>query len=269
MIARTPGRRYGYKLLGRFARAGHVPRREQLAHRLLRHPATLTYRDTLGFRRRTDLGDIYEACLFLGVDLFLLPREVVERVAPGATVVDAGAHTGVVTAQLCRAVGPAGAVHAIEPLPANARRLRELKSDNHLDQLTVWECAVSDRDETVSLRTTGAADGSPHSSLTASNYTGATVSVAARALDGIVAEGARVGFIKVDIEGAESLMLDGAQRIMRSDRPLVFCEFNEIHLRDAGSSADELLRRFEDLGYKTAHEYPQADAIVDRFLIPT
>ena len=78
----------------------------------------------------------------------------------------------------------------------------------------------------------------------------------------------RLGFIKIDIEGAESLMLDGAKRIMTSDRPVVFCEFNDIHLRDAGSSSSQLLRKFEDLGYKTAHEYPQAEAITDRLLIP-
>jgi hypothetical protein len=63
-------------------------------------------------------------------------------------------------------------------------------------------------------------------------------------------------------------MLDGAKRIMTSDRPLVFCEFNDIHLRDAGSSSNELLRKFGDLGYSTAHEYPQADAITDRLLMP-
>jgi FkbM family methyltransferase len=266
MIARTLGR--GYKLLGRFARAGQIPRRGQLAHLLVRYPATLTYRDTLGFTRRTGLGDFYDACLFLGVDLFLLPQAVVDRIPADSTAVDAGAHIGIVTSQLCRAVGPRGTVHAIEPLPANVRRLRELKSDNDLDQLTVWECALSDKDGSAVLQTTGAAGGSAHSSLTASSYTGATVPVATRALDSIVSHTTRVGFIKIDVEGAESLMLDGAKRIMTSDRPLVFCEFNDIHLRDAGSSSNELLRKFEDLGYDTAHEYPQGDAITDRWLIP-
>jgi FkbM family methyltransferase len=266
MIARMPGR--GYKLLGRLARAQLIPRRDQLAHLLVRYPATLTYRDTLGFTRRTGFGDIYEACLFLGVDLFLLPQAVVERIPAGSTAVDAGAHIGVVTSQLCRAVGPRGTVHAVEPFPANVRRLRELKSDNDLDQLTVWECALSDQDGSAVLQTTGAADGSPHSSLTASSYAGATLPVTTRALDSMVSHTTRVGFIKVDIEGAESLMLDGAKRIMTSDRPLVFCEFNEIHLRDAGSSSADLLRKFKDLGYDTAHEYPQADAISDRLLVP-
>ncbi len=144
MIARILGR--GYKLLGRLARAQQVPRRAQLAHLFVRYPATLTYRDTLGFTRRTGLGDIYEACLFLGVDLFLLPQAVVERIPADSTAVDAGTHIGVVTSQLCRAVGARGNVHAVEPLPANVRRLRELKSDNDLDQLTVWECALSDKD---------------------------------------------------------------------------------------------------------------------------
>ncbi len=267
MIARVSHQ--GYELLGRLARASRIRGRVTLAHLLVRSPASLTYRDTLGFTRHTSLDDILDACWFLGVNWCLLPQAVVDRVPAGTTAVDAGAHIGIVSGQLCRAVGARGKVHAIEPRPANVRRLRELKCDNDLDQLTIWDCALSDKDGSAILRTEGATGTSAQASLfTASWNTDATVPVATRVLDDIVPQSTRVGFIKLDVEGAESLLLDGAKRIMTSDRPLVFCEFNDVHLRDAGSSSDELLRKFKGLGYAPADEYPQGDAITDLLLIP-
>jgi FkbM family methyltransferase len=235
---------------------------------LVRHPTFLTYRDTLGFVRHTSLNERLEACWFLGVDWCLLPRAVVERIPAGTTAIDAGANIGIVTSQLCRAVGARGMVHAVEPLPANVDRLRELKRDNDLDQLTIWDCALSDKEGSATLRTQGVTGTSAYASLTASWNTAATVSVATRTLDDIVPSDTRVGFIKLDVEGAEYLVLEGAKRIMTSDRPLVFCEFNDVVLRDAGSSSKELLDKFEGLGYKSAAEYPQGDAIRDRLLIP-
>jgi FkbM family methyltransferase len=234
----------------------------------VRYPASLTYRDTLGFTRHTGLDERLDACWFLGVDWCLLPQAVLDRIPAGTTVIDAGANIGIVTSQLCRAVGPRGTVHAIEPLPANVGRLRELKRDNELDQLTIWECALSDSDGSAVLRTQEASGTSAYASLTASWNTAATVSVSTRVLDELVPQDTRVGFLKLDVEGAESLALDGAKRIMTSDRPLVFCEFNDIVLRDADSSSDDLLSRFQDLGYTSAAEYPQGDGISDRLLIP-
>lgn len=259
---------YGYSLLGRLARASQIRGRISLAGLLVRHPASLTYRDTLGFTRRTSLDERLDACWFLGVDWCLLPQSVVERVPVGTTAIDAGANIGIVTSQLCRAVGARGTVYAVEPLPANAARLRELKRDNELDQLTIWECALSNEDGSAILRTQGATGTSAYASLTASWNTAGTVSVATRVLDDLVPHDKRVGFVKLDVEGAESLLLDGASRIMTSDRPVVFCEFNDIVLRDAGSSASELLTKFADLGYAPAAEYPQGEGISDFLLVP-
>jgi len=267
MIARLLD--HGYKLLGRFARASPVRGRgASLAHLLVRYPASLTYRDTFGLTRQTSLDDFLDACWFLGVNWCLMPQEVVDRIPAGTTAVDAGAHIGIVTSQICRAVGARGTVYAIEALPANARRLRELKRDNDLDQLTVSECALSDKDGSAVLRTQGPKDTSAYSSLVAWENTAATVPVTTRVLDDIVPDSTRVGFMKLDVEGVESLVLDGAERIMTSDRPLVFCEFNDSHLRDAGSSSDELLSKFKRLGYSAGAEYPQGDAITDFLLIP-
>jgi hypothetical protein len=37
-------------------------------------------------------------------------------------------------------------------------------------------------------------------------------------------------------------------------RPAVLCEFNDVLLRDAGTSSPELLRKFAELGYRPSEE---------------
>jgi FkbM family methyltransferase len=246
--------------------------RRRVARLLVRYPTSLTYRDTLGFARHTDLADTIDAYWFLGVNCGL-PRTVIERLPAGTTAVDAGANIGVVAGQLCRAVGPHGTVHAIEPLPANVRRLRELKRDNALDQLIIWECALSDESGSAILRTERTAGTSGHASFTASWIAHAKVPVVTRVLDEVVLDSTRLDFMKLDVEGAESAVLDGATRILTNDRPLVFCEFNDIILRDAGSSAEALLRKFASLGYAPAPEYVRhamhlSNAVTDVLLVP-
>lgn len=243
-----------YSVLGCVARRLRTRGRRRLANVIVRHPATVSYRDNLGYRRHTDFTDILDAYAFLGVDCGL-PRNVMERIPRECTVVDVGANIGIVAAQLCRRVGVKGTVHAVEPLPANLQRLRELMSDNDLPQLVVWACAVADSAGSATLRTERGEGTSGHASFTASWIDGGVLTVPTRTLDEVVPIGTMVSFVKLDVEGAEALALDGARRILSCDRPLVFCELNDIVLRDAGSSASELLAKFGELGYEPDHEY--------------
>jgi hypothetical protein len=68
-------------------------------------------------------------------------------------------------------------------------------------------------------------------------------------------------------------VLEGAQETIRRHRPHVHCEFNDIILRDAGSSSAELLRDFGDLGYAVAPAWQRtattlAGRNVDLLLVP-
>ncbi len=47
--------------------------------------------------------------------------------------------------------------------------------------------------------------------------------------------------VKVDAEGSEIAVLRGAQRVLKSLRPVLCIEFNEVLLRQAGGSGEDLL----------------------------
>ena len=102
--------------------------------------------------------------------------------------------------------------------------------------------------------------------------------VAIRPLDGIVADagsdGSQVRFLKIDVEGFEPEVVEGAGAILREHRPRVFCEFNDILLRDRGRSSSELLALFAAVGYQPADERQAApehlaNRVVNLLLLPS
>jgi hypothetical protein len=59
-----------------------------------------------------------------------------------------------------------------------------------------------------------------------------------------------VGFLKMDVEGAEGRVVEGATRLIARDRPIVTTELKDEMLRRvSGSSVAEYLGSFEKLGY--------------------
>lgn len=77
------------------------------------------------------------------------------------------------------------------------------------------------------------------------------VTVPMQSLDGLCVElDLRPDLIKIDVEGYELAVLAGAREILGRDRPALFLELHPRWLRDLGSSAAEVVRLLEALGYR-------------------
>jgi hypothetical protein len=67
---------------------------------------------------------------------------VQEQLPLNGRAIDVGAHIGMLTVPMARAVGPSGRVDALEPVPANIEALRRTIVANGLDS-TVEICEVA------------------------------------------------------------------------------------------------------------------------------
>lgn len=59
----------------------------------------------------------------------------------------------------------------------------------------------------------------------------------------------QIKFIKIDIQGAEPECLRGAKSTIKRDKPIIFLEIEEHHLRALGSSSKNLIELMFDLNY--------------------
>jgi FkbM family methyltransferase len=170
----------------------------------------------------------------------------------GDIVVDVGANTGLWCINAAKRAGAAGAVHAFEPLASNLERLQASSELNHTDCLTAHGYAASDVAGEVTFYEPASANSgvgrlAPGAGLTA----GKTVPTV------VLNDFLRrrkvqvVDFIKVDVEGAEARVLQGASYFLQqSPGPIVMFEMNNELAGAFGSSMLEMERFLRQFGYR-------------------
>jgi FkbM family methyltransferase len=182
-------------------------------------------------------------------------------VRPGQVVYDVGANIGFFTILCARLVGPEGRVFAFEPMPANVATLRHNIAMNGLENVTVVEKALSFSSGTAELFI------SPWPAFHSLNVEGAVkrdnrgrdagapIVVETVTLDGFLrGHGGPVpDLVKLDVEGAELLALEGMRETLRTRAPLLVCELHWTNvpykefLRSVGYRARVLDRPAADL----------------------
>jgi FkbM family methyltransferase len=145
-------------------------------------------------------------------------RLLFERlVTEGSVVFDVGAHVGFYTLLAAILVGRRGKVYAFEPLPANIHYLRAHLRINRIANVTVIEKAVSDSSGVATFVEEPSSAMGHFASY--GNLTVPTVSLDDLFLEGDIPS---PDFIKIDVENAASLVLQGAERLLQSARPAIF-----------------------------------------------
>ena len=60
----------------------------------------------------------------------------------------------------------------------------------------------------------------------------------------------RIDVVKIDVEGSEELVLEGAKLSLRRFRPLILLELQDPSLRTLGSSVPQVVSLLESLDYR-------------------
>jgi len=173
-----------------------------------------------------------------------------ELLAPGMTIVDAGANIGEYTLVAAHDVGPSGQVHAFEPTPAAARHLRANVELNEMSNVRINEKALIDVPGQVSFHVE---QDEPDTNYVMRDDAGeGRVTVDATTLDDYVSQTQllNVDLIKMDIEGAEVMALGGATRLLSGEAaPILIVEANTACLARAGTTVGALIRLVNSYGY--------------------
>jgi FkbM family methyltransferase len=179
---------------------------------------------------------------------------------PGDRFIDAGANEGIYTLLAASLVGKGGRVDAFEPAPVEALRLKENVARNELSQVEVHEAALADavgHAEFTIARGSGNRLRRIDDDFASKPTPVTSVDTALPAIGYAMA--------KLDVEGAELLVLRGAARHLSAHSPpVLLLELVDSFLRRFGSSAFEVAEWLESRGYELATYDPRANRLYIR-----
>lgn len=180
------------------------------------------------------------------------------QVRRGMNVLDVGANIGWFTVNMAMLVGPGGRVDAFEPRDDLARYLRRTLAENKLANTLVHRCALAAKNAEglIAFAEQDSALGAAHLVLGDEAPAGeATQAAPLRRLDSAV--WGSVDFIKLDVAGAERLVLDGGDIVIGRDRPVILSDVNEALLqRTSGISVPDYFAYFDEIEYEVRRILP-------------
>lgn len=199
-----------------------------------------------------NIGVFPDVCMACGLYELSTVRLIKRLLKRGDHFVDAGANIGYLTLIAAQCVGPTGRVDAIEPDPRNIDRLEEHLHLNDLrDAVNVHPFALSDHRGSVTLYRWPEDDPKHNhgciSLFTDHSDTAESVTAKCHTLDQVL-DGAIPRLIKMDIEGAEPMMVDGMINTLLDPKPpLIIGELNPEQARIAGFAPHEWICRVVDI----------------------
>jgi FkbM family methyltransferase len=225
-------------------------------HQTLKTPFTvrfsekdIAYIPLHGFLLAVDTADTSVSCPLAKGDYEPHLRTFYQnRLKPGMTVVDVGANIGLYTMLAAQLVGSSGRVISFEPNSENCRLILLSINKNRFNNVTLFPLALSDQAGytffTTALGSNGILLPTNESVLNDSSC----IVISTIKMEDFISQ--KVDFIKVDVEGAEGLVIKGCRKLIEKHRPVVTSEFSmEMLPRISKMSGHEYLTYFKVNNY--------------------
>ncbi len=166
------------------------------------------------------------------------------------TFIDVGANVGwfsLSVAQQCKTIGRDAKIYSLEPVPSTCSDLQENIRLNAFSNIHAYGYAASDKEGTI-LVTTDFETGN-YVTKTKSKHTSR---VRAVRLDSFVTQQKinRVDCIKIDVEGAELMVLRGAHKLLAQQHPLLILETQGQWTQRFGYEPVQVYEFLVSIGYR-------------------
>jgi len=181
----------------------------------------------------------------------LLTDFVRKTLGPNGIFIDVGANAGYFTLIAAQCVGDSGNVLAIEPNPSVADQLRGNVERSNLSHVIIEQTACSDSPSTMTLYIPDESK-LGQASLSKSNAGGVeSLLVRSVTLDQLIRDHAldKVTFVKIDVEGAELMVLRGMTETLGRLRPIIVLELVPDLLANLGTTKDEVIAFLSSFSY--------------------
>jgi FkbM family methyltransferase len=186
-------------------------------------------------------------------------RFVASKLRPGQVAVDVGCHKGAYTYWMRRRVGPAGTVYAFEPQPKQVKYLRGVFAAMKYRNVILVPAGLSRAPGELPLHIPAGAGMTHAATFEARSAqrvasctqvaTGHLLLAPVTTLDAFFADQpCGPQFLKIDVEGHESAVLEGGLRTLERHRPAILIECEARHRPDG--DVQPVFELLHSLGYR-------------------
>lgn len=183
-------------------------------------------------------------------------ERLIEMIAPGETFLDVGGYIGTYAIPVAMK-DPSIKVVSFEPAPHCAEVFKKHLRYNHVTNVTLVESACGDTTGTISFDSNRsvldfpAPEGKTMRDCVGDPACENHIDVRVTRLDDYVEDNdLEPAFLKVDVEGAELQVLEGARKTLLKHKPTVFCELHKFNWADFACD-EQLLNAFlDDVGFE-------------------
>tara|TARA_R100001163_G_scaffold65473_2_gene62756 strand:- start:4308 stop:5048 length:741 start_codon:yes stop_codon:yes gene_type:complete len=206
-------------------------------------------------------------------------RELEKHLQPGDNVLDIGANIGCYAIPLAKKVGPNGRLFAFEPQgPVNDLLVKNIEQNELKDIAIPYHFALGHKNGVARMnKKCDQGIDLDYSSKTHVNYGGINLGsdgeeVPMLTVDTFVEQwnNLKIKMIKIDVEGAERMVLAGAKRTIELHRPIVFFEDNFKSLThemvNAYNLPDHIVNMNMQSLFKDYYKYSQIIKVKENYL---
>ena len=164
---------------------------------------------------------------------------------------DVGGHIGLVTMPVASMMKSKGVVHVFEPASANLKHLKSHVSSNHLDNVIIVNSLVGDQEKNhVDFFEQATATGQNALAVKKDHDKYHKTTRSQVTLDNYCEKNLlSPDIIKIDVEGAEWFVLNGAREILKTFQPRIFLSLHPVELTLLGKDVSAVMSLIEELGY--------------------
>lgn len=172
-------------------------------------------------------------------------------------VLDIGANVGLFSVYFAKKISQGCHVLAIEPtINASGLLEKNLQNNNVADSVIVYKGVASNVAGIYNLKVIAGKEeystlGGNINQTHVHDYLPEEISVSGNTVDRLVDKyGLIPGFLKIDTEGAEYLVLQGSEMTLRAYHPAILAEVMDNYLINFGHSASQVVDFLRQLGYR-------------------
>lgn len=200
-----------------------------------------------------DISEFLQAHLYL-FGSYELPtvRFIRKLLSKGGTAVDVGAQIGYLTLVMAMSGEKSATVYSFEPEPENIRRFNRNIHLNTISNVTLIQKAVSNTNSPIKLYLSADHNAGTHSTIASDpNVSSQYIEIPAVTLDTVVSEHniTELSLVKIDVEGAELEVIQGAQNTIQELQPTFIIELSEVMQQSRGFSSPKFKQMMKEFNY--------------------